>query len=182
MPGLLRGIARTAAVVGTAQATRERVARRQQNRWADQDQAQYAPQPAPAPRPAPQPQPAVAPPACCSRGRSDRAVRAAGGTEGAGHSDRCRVRRSEAKGPRPVGPRGGRSAWPTEAPHRIQRSVPGLGNDGDAVAEHLCAEDDEEDHHHDVVVCDEPFLHGVQAPRRLVPKEEVRNDGDGHSD
>lgn len=62
MPGLLRGMARTAAVVGTAQATRGRVARRQQNRWADQDQSQYAPQPAPAPRPAPQPQPAVAPP------------------------------------------------------------------------------------------------------------------------
>lgn len=61
MPGLLRGMARTAAVVGTAQATRGRVARRQQNRWADQDQAQYAPQPAPAPRPAPQPQQAVAP-------------------------------------------------------------------------------------------------------------------------
>lgn len=39
MPGLLRGMARTAAVVGTAQATRGAVARRQHSRWAEQDQA-----------------------------------------------------------------------------------------------------------------------------------------------
>lgn len=64
MPGLLRGMARTAAVVGTAQATRGRVARRQQNRWAQEDQA-MAPQPtyaAPPPTYAtPPPQPAPAP-------------------------------------------------------------------------------------------------------------------------
>lgn len=36
MPGLLRGMARTAAVVGTANA----VSHRQQVRWADQQQAQ----------------------------------------------------------------------------------------------------------------------------------------------
>lgn len=44
MPGLLRGMARTAAVVGTANA----VSHRQQVRWADQQQAQQqaaAPQP-----------------------------------------------------------------------------------------------------------------------------------------
>jgi len=58
MPGLLRGMARTAAVVGTAQATRGRVARRQQQRWAGDDQAQYARQPAPAPPP---PAPVAAP-------------------------------------------------------------------------------------------------------------------------
>ena len=65
MPGLLRGMARTAAVVGTAQATRGRVARRQQKRWAEDDQSQqYARQPVPAPAPQPQPQafaPAPAP-------------------------------------------------------------------------------------------------------------------------
>ena len=70
MPGLLRGMARTAAVVGTAQATRGRVARRQQNRWAQQDQATappptYAaappPQPAPVQAPAPQAAPAADP-------------------------------------------------------------------------------------------------------------------------
>lgn len=62
MPGLLRGMARTAAVVGTAQATRGRVARRQQRRWSADDQAQaYQQQPAPAPRPAPAPAPAPAP-------------------------------------------------------------------------------------------------------------------------
>lgn len=62
MPGLLRGMARTAAVVGTAQATRGRVSRRQQQRWSADDQAQaYQQQPAPAPRPAPQPAPAPQP-------------------------------------------------------------------------------------------------------------------------
>jgi len=68
MPGLLRGMARTAAVVGTAQATRGRVARRQQQRWAEDDQSQqYARQPVPAPAPPPQavapaPAPVAAPP------------------------------------------------------------------------------------------------------------------------
>ena len=64
MPGLIRGMARTAAVVGTAQATRGRVARRQQQRWAQEDQSQYAPAPqqqyvapAPAPPAAPAPDP-----------------------------------------------------------------------------------------------------------------------------
>jgi hypothetical protein len=64
MPGLLRGVARTAAIAGTATAVSNRVSRRQANRWANQDQsaaaqpqyAQAAPQyvqeaapPAPAP-------------------------------------------------------------------------------------------------------------------------------------
>jgi hypothetical protein len=51
VPGLLRGIARTAAIAGTATAVSNRVSRRQYNRWADQEQAQYQ-QPAPAPAPA----------------------------------------------------------------------------------------------------------------------------------
>jgi hypothetical protein len=38
MPGLLRGIARTAAVAGTATAVSNRVSRRQAERWADQGQ------------------------------------------------------------------------------------------------------------------------------------------------
>jgi hypothetical protein len=37
MPGLLRGVARTAAVAGTATAVSNRVSRRQQARWAQQD-------------------------------------------------------------------------------------------------------------------------------------------------
>jgi negative regulator of sigma E activity len=55
MPGLLRGIARTAVVAGTATAVSGRVQRRQQGRWAAQEQAsaarqtqqpvQYAPEP-----------------------------------------------------------------------------------------------------------------------------------------
>lgn len=45
MPGLLRGVARTAVVAGTATAVSNRVSRRQANRWAQPDQSaqpQYA--------------------------------------------------------------------------------------------------------------------------------------------
>ena len=49
--GLLRGVARTAAIAGTATAVSNRVSRRQGNRWAQQD-AQAEPAPA-APAPAP---------------------------------------------------------------------------------------------------------------------------------
>ena len=41
MPGLLRGMARTAVVAGTATAVSNRVSRRQANRWAAQDQQAY---------------------------------------------------------------------------------------------------------------------------------------------
>ena len=41
MPGLLRGVARTAVVAGTATAVSNRVSRRQANRWAAQDQQAY---------------------------------------------------------------------------------------------------------------------------------------------
>jgi hypothetical protein len=44
MPGLVRGVARTAAVVGTATAVSGRVSRRQQGRWAAQE---APPQPEP---------------------------------------------------------------------------------------------------------------------------------------
>lgn len=43
MPGLLRGIARTAIVAGTATAVANRVSRRQAGRWARQDQPSYPP-------------------------------------------------------------------------------------------------------------------------------------------
>jgi len=53
MPGLLRGVVRTAAVAGTATAVSNRVSRRQAQRWGQQDAAAYAePEPtyaAPAP-------------------------------------------------------------------------------------------------------------------------------------
>ena len=45
MPGLLRGMARTAVVAGTATAVSNRVSRRQANRWASQDQQSYEEQP-----------------------------------------------------------------------------------------------------------------------------------------
>jgi Short C-terminal domain len=41
MPMLLRGVARTAVVAGTATAVSGRVARRQNQRWAQQEQQQY---------------------------------------------------------------------------------------------------------------------------------------------
>ena len=41
MPGLIRGVARTAVIAGTATAVSNRVSRRQAGRWADQDQQQY---------------------------------------------------------------------------------------------------------------------------------------------
>ena len=40
MPGLLRGVARTAVVAGTATAVSNRVSRRQANRWTQQSEAQ----------------------------------------------------------------------------------------------------------------------------------------------
>lgn len=40
MPGLIRGVARTAVVAGTATAVSNRVSRRQAGRWAQQDDAQ----------------------------------------------------------------------------------------------------------------------------------------------
>jgi hypothetical protein len=56
--GLIRGVARTAVIAGTATAVSNRVSRRQANRWSDQEEQQYAQQqqyaqPAPAPAPAP---------------------------------------------------------------------------------------------------------------------------------
>lgn len=42
MPGLLRGVARTAIVAGTATAVSNNVSRRQANRWANQGQAEPA--------------------------------------------------------------------------------------------------------------------------------------------
>jgi hypothetical protein len=46
MPGLLRGVARTAVVAGTATAVSNRVSRRQSERWAGQDEAAYEEAPA----------------------------------------------------------------------------------------------------------------------------------------
>ena len=52
MPGLVRGVARTAVVAGTATAVSNRVSRRQANRWAEQEpppQQGYEQAPAPPP-------------------------------------------------------------------------------------------------------------------------------------
>ena len=57
--GLLRGVARTAAIAGTATAVSNRVSRRQQGRWANQEQEQMEAQ---APPPPPEPAYAEPPP------------------------------------------------------------------------------------------------------------------------
>jgi hypothetical protein len=63
MPGLLRGMARTAVVAGTATAVSNRVSRRQADRWAAQDTQQYGP---------PQPQYEPPPAAPAAAGGEDR--------------------------------------------------------------------------------------------------------------
>ena len=56
MPGLLRGMARTAVVAGTATAVSNNVSRRQARRWSDQNEQAYAEQqPQPAAQPAQDP-------------------------------------------------------------------------------------------------------------------------------
>ena len=62
MPGLIRGVARTAAVVGTATAVSGGVRRRQENRWAEKDQQQYADQQPSSSTPSRTPQYAPPPP------------------------------------------------------------------------------------------------------------------------
>ena len=57
MPGLLRGMARTAVIAGTATSVSNRVSRRQGQRWAAQEEppqgyAEPPPPPPPAPAPA----------------------------------------------------------------------------------------------------------------------------------
>ena len=42
MPGLIRGVARTAVIAGTATHVSNNVSRRQSNKWAQQEQAQPA--------------------------------------------------------------------------------------------------------------------------------------------
>jgi hypothetical protein len=65
MPGLLRGLARTAVVAGTATAVSNNVSRRQANRWAEQGQSQpgYLAPVEPQQQYAAPPQAAPAPPA-----------------------------------------------------------------------------------------------------------------------
>lgn len=50
MPGLLRGMARTAVIAGTATAVSNNVSRRQAQRWGAQQEEAVAAQPAPEPQ------------------------------------------------------------------------------------------------------------------------------------
>jgi putative oligomerization/nucleic acid binding protein len=58
MPRLLRTVARTAVIAGTATTVSNRVSRRQGNRWAKQEASQEASQEAPEPEQAEDPSPA----------------------------------------------------------------------------------------------------------------------------
>ena len=82
MPGLLRGMARTAVVAGTATAVSNRVSRRQANRWSQQEyeqQQQYAPPPQQyAPPPQQYAAPAPAPPADAGEDRIEQLKELAG--------------------------------------------------------------------------------------------------------
>jgi hypothetical protein len=49
MPGLLRGVARTAVIAGTATSVSNRVSKRQGERWSQQEEQQQAAAPPPAP-------------------------------------------------------------------------------------------------------------------------------------
>jgi putative oligomerization/nucleic acid binding protein len=59
MPGLLRGVARTAVVAGTATAVSNRVSRRQANRWSQQQGGSGYEEPAYQEPPPPPPPPAA---------------------------------------------------------------------------------------------------------------------------
>jgi hypothetical protein len=61
MPGLLRGVARTAVIAGTATAVSNNVSRRQGRRWAAQEQQAAPPPQAYAQPAAPPPPPAASP-------------------------------------------------------------------------------------------------------------------------
>jgi alkylated DNA repair dioxygenase AlkB len=58
MPGLLRGVARTAVIAGTATGVSNRVSRRQAARWSQQEQG-YPPQEQAYAQPPPPPPPAT---------------------------------------------------------------------------------------------------------------------------
>ena len=128
MPGLLRGIARTAVVAGTATAVSNRVSRRQANRWAQDDQSAYAqPQYARAAvRPAAVRQPQYAPaPARASRGRR-RHVRPA--------AEARRAPRPRASSPRRSSPRRRPRSSPGSARTMCSRRT-GSGPERDVVVE-----------------------------------------------
>lgn len=72
MPGLLRGVARTAAIAGTATAVSNRVSRRQAGRWANEQEQQYAQQQYQEQQYAAPPPQAAPPPAAPQSGMDDK--------------------------------------------------------------------------------------------------------------
>lgn len=71
MPGLVRGVARTAVVAGTASAVSGRVRKRQNDKWAQQEADQYARYSQQAPPPQAPPQQAAPSPAPATGGGTE---------------------------------------------------------------------------------------------------------------
>jgi hypothetical protein len=74
MPGLIRGVARTAAIAGTASAVSGRVQHRQQERWAERGEQVYTHSAAPEPEYAQPQYAAPPPPAPAAGGMSEEAI------------------------------------------------------------------------------------------------------------
>ena len=89
MPGLIRGVARTAAIAGTATAVSNRVSRRQANKWSQQEPQQAYEQAPPPPAPA-------------ASGTDDKLaqLKELGELKTSGRVDRRRIRGAEGQDPR----------------------------------------------------------------------------------
>ena len=100
MPGLIRGVARTAAIAGTATAVSNRVSRRQAGRWASQEQQQYAQEPPP------QQQQYAPPPPPPQTGMDDKLaqLKELGELKSGRRAERARVRAAEGPHPRRLTP------------------------------------------------------------------------------
>jgi hypothetical protein len=94
MPGLLRGVARTAVIAGTATAVSNRVSRRQANRRAAQEQQAYGQQGYE------EAQPYDAPPPADDMDAKLAQLRGARRAQVPGRAERRRVRGAEAPDPR----------------------------------------------------------------------------------
>ena len=127
MPGLLRGVARTAVVAGTATAVSNRVSRRQANRWTQQEEASSTSSSSAAQ------QPQYAPPPLRRRSRSRRRrpdmvtqLKELAELKDPGHPHRSRVRGPEGEDPRDPDDRAGGSQTPFLYRPR-QTWMPGTG-------------------------------------------------------
>ena len=118
MPGLIRGVARTAVIAGTATSVSNRVSRRQGQKWAQQEEQQMQQQ---------APAPVQAAPAPAAR-FDDRSTQGTGRAEKPGDPDRGGVRGPEGQDPRVLGVARGRRLVEPDVPlDRGARDLPAVG-------------------------------------------------------